>query len=95
MRVRMKVQLSGTRNGRPWPGRGEGVELPEGEARKLLGAGMAEPETATPPEPEVSAPPAAETSTPPAAEERDPEPPKRGRGRPRPPRDAAGNIVKE
>lgn len=39
MRVRLAVELSGTRNGVPWPRRGSIVELPEGEALDMLRAG--------------------------------------------------------
>lgn len=41
MRVRLAVELSGTRNGVPWPKRGTVVELPEGEALDMLHAGTA------------------------------------------------------
>lgn len=97
MRIRMTVAMSGTRNGVPWPARGEIAELPTAEAAHLVGAGIAvavpdDPppvETATVPEPETSRPPAAEDATAPDTDER------RGRGRPRKPRDAEGNIVRE
>lgn len=96
MRIRMTVEMSGTRNGEPWPKRGEVAELPTAEAAHLVGAGIAvevpdEPpvETATSSEFEVTEPPAAEDATAPQADER------RGRGRPRKPRDAQGNIVRE
>lgn len=97
MRIRMKVEMSGTRNGEPWPKRGEVAELPTAEAAHLVGAGIAEQvpdevpvvETATAPEPEASAPPDAEDAAAPETEER------RGRGRPRKPRDDQGNIVRE
>jgi hypothetical protein len=42
MQVRMRVSISGTRNGEPWPGLGQLVELPEAEALHMLNAGMAE-----------------------------------------------------
>ncbi|MFE7927790.1 hypothetical protein ACFU6S_03495 [Streptomyces sp. NPDC057456] len=41
MRVRMKVTISGTRDGQPWPERGGEVDLPEGEAKQLVAAGLA------------------------------------------------------
>lgn len=86
MRIRMKVHMSGTRNGRPWPPVGEAVDLPTGEAQHLCASGIAEEipvelpaeETATAPSAESAELPAAEVSTPPAET-------KRGRGRPRKP----------
>ncbi|WP_328620721.1 hypothetical protein [Streptomyces sp. NBC_00354] len=97
MRIRMNVEMSGTRNGEPWPKRGEVAELPTAEAAHLVGAGIAERvpeeaptvETATAPEPETSEQPAAEDAAAPQTDER------RGRGRPRKPRDDQGNIVRE
>lgn len=41
MRVRMKVTISGTRDGKPWPERGEVVDLPDGEAEQLVASGLA------------------------------------------------------
>jgi hypothetical protein len=58
MRVKMKVDISGTRDGRPWPQRGEVVEVADQEGADLCAAKMAEPvvddgvEVSTPPEPE-------------------------------------------
>ena len=43
MRVKLIVQLSGTRDGAEWPARGETVDLPDDEAVSLLGAGIAVP----------------------------------------------------
>ncbi|MGW8748196.1 hypothetical protein ACWGOC_33190, partial [Streptomyces sp. NPDC055782] len=43
MRVRMKVTISGTRDGQPWPERGQSVDLPDGEAKQMVAAGLAEP----------------------------------------------------
>lgn len=68
MRIRMTVDMSGTRNGQPWPARGAVVELPDDEAAGYCASGMAVPvdgrdadvETATPPADE-------ETRTTPAA----------------------------
>lgn len=45
MKVRMKVSVSGTRNGEPWPARGSVVELPDAEAADYCKSGMAEPIT--------------------------------------------------
>ncbi len=59
----MKVDVSGTRDGHPWPPRGSVVELPDAEAADYCRNGMAEPvatfdepETAVPIEPEVRGP---------------------------------------
>lgn len=43
MRVRMKVEMSGTRNGAPWPPRGETVEVGDVEGADMCAAGLAEP----------------------------------------------------
>jgi hypothetical protein len=57
MQVRMKVDVSGTRDGAEWPPRGSVVDLPDDEAAHYCANGMAEPvavfgaaaaETATP-----------------------------------------------
>ncbi len=96
MRIRMKVQMSGTRNGQPWPPVGEPVDLPTGEAQHLCASGIAEEvrdglaevESATAPAAEGAEPPAAEVTKPPAET-------KRGRGRPRKPRSAEGSTVEE
>ncbi|MGW9022586.1 hypothetical protein ACWGOE_14000, partial [Leucobacter chromiiresistens] len=39
----MKVTISGTRDGQPWPERGQSVDLPDGEAKQMVAAGLAEP----------------------------------------------------
>lgn len=81
MRVKMKVQVSGTRNGRPWPDRGETMALPDEEAAQLCAAGMAETVKG---EPEKAVPAKAETTEPVKAESTEkPAPEKRGPGRPR------------
>ncbi len=36
MRVTMHHQISGTRNGQPWPARGEDIDLPDDEAQALI-----------------------------------------------------------
>jgi len=81
MRVVMKVELSGTRNGQAWPKRGGTVDLPEGEAAQLCAAGMAETVKG---EPEKAVPKKAETTKEPEPEVTEtPTPEKRGPGRPR------------
>lgn len=62
MRVRMKVSLSGTRDGQDWPQAGGSVDLPDDEAAHLVTGGLAAPDDEKPVE-EATAPPA-ETSTP-------------------------------
>jgi hypothetical protein len=42
MRVRMKVYVSGTRDGEAWPEPGGEIDLPDEEAIAYLSAGMAE-----------------------------------------------------
>lgn len=42
MQVRMRVTISGTRDGQSWPERGGVVELPEEEATHLVAVGLAE-----------------------------------------------------
>jgi hypothetical protein len=41
--VRMRTDVSGLRNGQPWPPRGGTVELPDDEAAQMCAAGTAEP----------------------------------------------------
>lgn len=43
MKVRMLIDVSGARNGQPWPPRGQDVDLPDDEAAGLCAAGIAEP----------------------------------------------------
>jgi hypothetical protein len=48
MRIRMKVTMSGTRNGEDWPAAGATVDLPTGEAQHLVASGIAEEVDGTP-----------------------------------------------
>ena len=41
MKITLKGDVNGTRNGEDWPRRGTTVDLPEDEARQLIGSGMA------------------------------------------------------
>lgn len=41
MRVTMRVAITGTRNGQPWPGAGGTIDVPEAEASDLIAAGLA------------------------------------------------------
>jgi hypothetical protein len=43
MKIRMRVEMSGTRNGRPWPAVGGAVEVPAEEGAAYCSAGLAEP----------------------------------------------------
>lgn len=45
MRVRMLVDVSGTRNGEPWPGIGNPIDLPDDEAIAMIAAEQAVPDT--------------------------------------------------
>jgi len=45
MRVRMKVTISGTRDGQPWPDRGNSVDLPDDEAKQMIAGGLATEDT--------------------------------------------------
>lgn len=54
MRVRMTVQITGTRDGVDWPRPGGVVDMPELEASDLVGAGLAV-EVADAPAPEAPA----------------------------------------
>jgi hypothetical protein len=61
MKVRMKVGVSGTRNGEDWPGPGGELEVDDEEGAQLCASGLAEPvvekktETATAPKAEQRA----------------------------------------
>lgn len=79
MKIRMNVQMSGTRNGQRWPAVGETAGIPTGEATHLVASGIAEQvldEPVTEPEPvtEIATAPEAEATTPPAAEATAPAP---------------------
>jgi hypothetical protein len=43
MRVRMRVEVSGTRDGKPWPQRGQIAEFNDEEALELCASGIGEP----------------------------------------------------
>ena len=56
MRITMKAQISGTRNGEEWPAIGEVIDLPAAEATDMVAAGLAEAAG-------FGTPPATETAT--------------------------------
>lgn len=64
MKVRMKIQITGTRDGVRWPGVGGEIDLPDHEAMRLCANGRAEPvedrdagvEKAVTPQPEKRGP---------------------------------------
>ncbi|MFC8156314.1 hypothetical protein ACFUO0_20065 [Streptomyces cinereoruber] len=56
MRIRMRVTLSGTYNGAPWPPRGEALDVPADEAEQLIRYGAAELVEDTPEEPAAAEP---------------------------------------
>ena len=63
MKVRMIVEISGTRDGEEWPRRGGVIDLPDAEAADYIAAGLCEADT-TPSAPEVAVvEPATETAT--------------------------------
>jgi len=43
MKIRMKLQIVGSRDGVSYPAAGETMDLPDNEAAKLCAAGLAEP----------------------------------------------------
>lgn len=43
MKVRIKGDISGSRDGAPWPKRGETMELPDDEAAAMCASGLAAP----------------------------------------------------
>lgn len=43
MKIRLKVDVSGSRDGKPWPPRGSVTDLPREEAMQLCSNGMAVP----------------------------------------------------
>lgn len=68
MKVEMKIQITGTRNGLRWPAVGGVVDLPDGEASDLVAQGFAEKveapaakKAAAKPEPEKATAPKPET----------------------------------
>lgn len=64
MKVRLKVQLSGTRDGVAWPAVGSVVDLPEDEARDMLTSGVASAvNSSDAPEPVVTVPDDVEEAT--------------------------------
>jgi len=77
MKVRMRIDMSGTYNGDPYPRAGAVVDLPDEVGAKLVAAGLAEPVKSKPAVESATAEPETETAVAPAV------PPKRGPGRPR------------
>ncbi|MEU0831294.1 hypothetical protein [Streptomyces sp. NPDC005969] len=64
----MRVDVSGTRNGEPWPTKGSTVELPQDEAKNLIAIGLAveadDEEPGEPAEENAQAPVDEETAAP-------------------------------
>lgn len=48
MRVRLRVGMTGARNGVEWPPRGAEMDLPEDEAQQMIAGGLAESVTLFP-----------------------------------------------
>ena len=42
MKIKMRVSITGTRDGQEWPAAGETIDLPADEATALVDAGLAE-----------------------------------------------------
>ena len=42
MKIKMRVSITGTRDGQEWPAAGETIDLPVDEATALVDAGLAE-----------------------------------------------------
>ena len=53
MKVRMIVEISGTRDGEEWPKRGESIDLPDAEAADYIAAGLCEADNPPAPAPAV------------------------------------------
>ncbi|OKK06419.1 hypothetical protein AMK26_10360 [Streptomyces sp. CB03234] len=49
MRIRMLVDMTGTRDGQPWPNKGQEADLPTAAAAHLVASGVAEEVTDEPP----------------------------------------------
>ncbi|MFI0900568.1 hypothetical protein [Streptomyces sp. NPDC020983] len=60
MKVRMKVEVSGNRDGQSWPSRGGTIDLPKSEAMQLCSNGMAVPVDSSDDDVETAVQPAAE-----------------------------------
>jgi hypothetical protein len=68
MRVRMKIAISGSRNGADWPPAGGEIDLPDEEAEHLVSIGLAtaddeEPDGGQAPEETATAPGEPEKAT--------------------------------
>ena len=77
MKVRMRMDMSGTHNGVPYPPAGGVVELPDQVGAKLVAAGLAEPVKSKPAVESAAVAVETESADAPAVA------PKRGPGRPR------------
>lgn len=42
MKIKMKIKISGDRDGKPWPEPGNELDVPEAEAKHLVEQGYAE-----------------------------------------------------
>jgi hypothetical protein len=74
MRVKMKVAVSGARDGVSWPGIGGEIDLPNDEANWYLTAGLASPVTDDDVETAVPSPEDVETRELTESERQDPDP---------------------
>lgn len=87
MKVRLKTEVTGLRDGVPWPKVGGVIDLPDDEAGQLLAAKIVEPLKAAKPETATVAPVNIEKADAPAAPAAAPTPARRGR----PPKAAPAN----
>jgi hypothetical protein len=62
MKVQMKAQISGLRDGKPWPDVDEVVDLPDDEAAQVVASGMAVEHVEPEPEPVKGVKPEPETA---------------------------------
>jgi hypothetical protein len=63
VKVRIKGDISGSRNGVPWPKRGETMELPDDEGTALCASGLAVPAADTDDEVETAVPDGVDVET--------------------------------
>lgn len=63
MKIRMKADISGVRDGHPWPRRGETVEVPDHQGADLCASGLAEPVADTDADAEKAVSPESEKRT--------------------------------
>ena len=63
MNIRLTAQISGMRDGQPWPAPGGLIDVPEDEANSLIAIGMAKADKPAAPVEETATAPTAEVET--------------------------------